>query len=273
MPIYEQTPIRLQIALAGNPPVIAIDTNTGNTPKFWRASSVGIAIGIFDASGAPVDLTNLVLGGLQLALYKTQADFLPLISKGLAGSDIYPLITTEGWQDGTQQNATFILSPGDTDQSLGAEPSADFWLVVNGITQSGAVIVYAAGPCTIYNAANQLPPSTLPTPSFNAQTLNSGNTTITPESNLHTEVITITGAPRTSNVIVTQAGLSAGALVTVLLIVNGSVPGVTLEFFIGSTMGANPFSFSTDGGTTRAMFRFYFDGAVLQPLEAINPAY
>lgn len=273
MPIYEQTPIRLQATLIGSPPVVPIDNNTGATPKFWRGSSVGFAIAIFDSMGNPVDLTNIVSGQLQLFLFKSQSALIPLVSKSLAGSDLYPLITKAGWENGTQQNATFLLEPGDTDQGLGGAASAPFWIVLNGITQDGSVLVYAAGPCTIYNASSALPASALPTPSFDEQNNASGNTTITPTSNLHMQLLTLSGSARTSNAIVTFAGLSPGALVTVLVDAAGAPPGIDLEFFIGSLAGANPFAFSTDGGTTRALFRFYFDGATLQPLEQVNPAY
>ena len=46
-----------------------------------------------------------------------------------------------------------------------------------------------------------------------------------------------------------------------------------VQIFIGSLSGANPFAFNTSGGTTRALYRFYFDGANLQPLEEVNPAF
>jgi hypothetical protein len=274
MPIYEQTPILLQVSLLSDPPVTPININTNGAPKFWRASSVGIAIGIFDASGNPVDLSNLAPDGeLQLFLFKSSNALVPLVSKTIAGADLYPLITREGWEDGTQKNCTFVLSPGDTDQGLNGAASADFWLVLNGITEDGSTILYAAGTCTIYNASNALPASSLPTPSYNTQDSNAGNLTVTPTSNLHTEVITLSGVARTSKAILTFAGLTRGAILTILIEGSGAAPGINLELFIGSLAGSNPFRLLTDSETTNAMYRFYFDGATLQPMESIIPAY
>lgn len=274
MPVYEQTPIRLQVTLVGNPPVPPIDFNTGQAPKFWRSSNVSIAVGIFDAAGNPVDLTNLVASGqLQLFLFNTNSDLVPLFAKSIAGGTLFPLITNAGWNNGTQQNATFLLSPAETDQALGGAASANFWFVLNGLSSSGSTILYAAGPCTIYNASSALPASAMPTPSYSAQANSAGNTTVTPASNLHTEKITIGGVARTSNIVISQAGLSAGAHVDVLIDASGAVPAIVLQFYLGSLGGSNPFAWSTSGGTTRALFRFVFDGANLQPIEQLNPAY
>jgi hypothetical protein len=158
MPTYEQTPLRLQVNLVGPPPVYPINQYTGLAPQFWRCSPLGVAVGIFDGAGDPVDLTNLAASGkLQLLLYKDQLSLVPLLTKEVAGPDLIPTITTQGWEDGTQQQAVFDLTRGDTDQSLAGETSSTFWLVLNGVTDDGVGIVYAAGPCTIYNAALSLP--------------------------------------------------------------------------------------------------------------------
>ncbi len=271
MPIYEQTPIRLQVNLVGSPPVYPIDQNTGAAPRFFRASSVGIAIGIFDAAGNPVDLSNLAK--LQLFLFKSATDLVPLVTKEITAEDLYPLITAEGWAAMTQQNGTFSLTPAETDQALGAQTSAGFWLVLNGVSEAGAQILYAAGPCTIYLASSALPASAMPTPSEEELDCSVGDVTVTPASNIHTAIINLSGAARTSNVIVGQAGLTKGARVDILVLAPAIASGVNLQFFVGSLAGANPFAWSSDGGTTRYLCRFYFDGALLQPLEQINPPF
>lgn len=270
----EYTPIRLQTQLIGNPPVAPIDANTNKAPQFWRASSVGMDIGIFDAFGNPLNLANLVASGnLQLSLFKNQGDPAPLWTKVISGGGLIPLITTAGWNNGTQQNCTFVLNPADTDQALGAADSADFWIVLNGLTSAGALVLYAAGRLTIFNAAAQLPPSTLPAPSYHAQNNTAGNTNVAPTSNMHTEVITVGGTARTSNIVVQQNGLAAGARVDVLIDASTAITGIILQFYLGSLGGANPFAFYTAGGSKRGLFRFYFDGGNLQPLEQTNPAY
>lgn len=271
MPIYEQTPIRLQVSLVGAPPVFPIDQNTGVAPQFWRASGVAIAFGVFDAFGNPVDLTNL--NKIQLLLFKNPTDLVPLFVKEIAGNTLLA-ITSLGWANGTQQNGTFILAPADTDQALAGAVSAGFWVVLNGVTNAAVPVLYAAGPLTIFNAATALPIGAMPTPSENAQTNTVGNTLIVPASNIHLEVITIAGAgARTANLIVGQAGLTKGARVDVLLLAVGAPAAIDVQLFVGSLAGANPFAFNTSGGTTRALFKFYFDGALLQPLEQVSPAF
>lgn len=274
MPIYSQTPIRLKVDLVGPPPVYPIDENTGIAPKFWRCSTIGIAVGIFDASGDPVDLTNLALTGkLQLLLFKDQLALVPLWTKEVAGPDLIPTISVNGWQNGTEQQAVFPLTKADTDQALGGGTQADFWMVLNGITDDGDPLLYAAGPCTIYNAALSLPVQQNVSPSFGEQDLDVGNANVVPTSDLHLEVITVGGAARTSNVIVGFTGLTAGAIVSILLLAPGAVDAIDIQFFVGTLAGANPFAFNTSGGTTRALFKFYFDGVTLQPLEQVNPPY
>lgn len=274
MPIYDQIPIRLRVDLVGPPPVPPLDQNTGQPPRFWRCSTVGIAVGIFDAAGDPVDLTNLALTGkLQLLLFKDQLSLVPLWTLEVAGPDLIPTISVNGWENGTEQQAVFPLSRAETDQALGGGTSAPFWMVLNGVTDDGIGLVYAAGPCTIYNAALSLPVASNPTPSYHAQALDAGDAVVTPASNFHTEVIMVGGVARTSNVVVGQAGLVAGARVDVLILAPAAAPAIDVQFFVGSLGGANPFAFNTSGGTTRALFKFYFDGALLQPLEAVNPPF
>lgn len=270
----EYTPIRLQAVLIGQPPVPPIDYNTGSAPQWWRCSSVGIAVGLFDALGNPLDLGNLAPGGsLQLSLYRNQGDPVPVWTKTIVGSSLYPLITTAGWQNGSQQNANFLLSAGDTDQGLDGGQSRAFWLVLNGNSVAGNLILYAAGTVTIFNAATQLPPSSLPTPSFHETFQSVGNSTITPTSNLHTEQITVSGSARTSNLIISQAGLAIGARLDLLIVADAAVTGIIFQIFIGSLGGPNPFAFDTSGGSKRGIYRFVFDGANYRPVEQLNPAY
>lgn len=274
MPIYEQTPIRLKVNLVGPPPVYPIDQNTGQAPQFWRCATVGIAVGIFDAAGDPVDLTNLAeTGKLQLMLFKDQLSLVPLWTKEVAGPDLIPTISVDGWENGTQQQAVFSLTKAETDQALGGGVQANFWMVLNGITDDGDGILYAAGPCTIYNAALSLPVASNSSPSFHEQTLDVGNANVVPTSNFHKEVINLGGAARTSNVIVGITGLLAGAEVEVLILAPGAAAAIDVQFFVGSLAGANPFAFNTSGGTTRALFRFWFNGATLIPIEQVNPPY
>jgi hypothetical protein len=266
MPIYEQTPVRLDATLAGASPGQAVDQNTGSAPALWRGSSVAVQVGVFDADGIPIDLSNLAF--LKLLLFKTPDDLVALFEKTLT-ADYIGAVSSVGWAAGTEQNATFSLSPSDTDQSLGGGAFSDFWLVLEGITTSGNVIIYSAGPASINNAGLALPASNMTTPSQHAQTNYAGNSSVVPSSNLHTEIVSIGGSARTSKIIVTQTGLSPGARVDVLVVRGSAVPSIVLELRLVTASGAKPFQFdTTTDAATR--FSFYFDGSNLQPLEAVK---
>ena len=115
--VLQQIPIRLQINLVSSPPVAPIDANTGAAPRFWRGQTVALDVGIFDAMGNPVDLSNLA--SLQAVLQPSQDSPYAVVSKTILASSeaITTLISTLGWNNGTQQNATFEFArkqPGDT---------------------------------------------------------------------------------------------------------------------------------------------------------------
>jgi hypothetical protein len=268
--IYEQTPIRLQVTLAGTPPVLPVDQSTGNAPQFWRASSVVFAIGIFDAFGNPVDLSNLAQ--LQLSLFQSASALVPLVTKTIAGADLYPLITALGWSNGTQANANFVFLPADTDQGLGGLDSASFWLVLNGTTNAGALVLYSAGAVTINNASNALPIAQNLTPSYNASGNSAGNQTVQPSSNIHLEDLTITGAARTTNVIISGVGMIKGARVS-LLVHLPATADIVLSFRDSTLGGTELFNLNTNAGVNRAILHCCFNGSAYIPIEAVYPAY
>ncbi len=212
------------------------------------------------------------LAQIQVLLQKTATSLAPLVTKTILAAAISPLTTAE-WTSGLNQQATAVLTPADTDQGLEGNASADFWVIVLGITTGGSKIVYGAGALTIFNAVSQIPVPIAVTPSQNTQDNNGGNTMVVPTSNIHLETINIGGIARTSNIVVGIAGLGLGARVDLLLLAPGAPADIDIQIFVDSLAGANPFAFNTAGGTTRALFKFYFDGATLQPLEAINPPY
>lgn len=195
MPIYEQVPIRLKINLASNPPEYPLDANTGSLPRFWRSQAIKLNLGLFDAFGAPVDISNLDY--LQVHLFRSANDFVPLVSKTVTDLDSSwrPVITDSGWQDGTQQNASVTLDPADTDQGLYGTNYASFWLVVQGKTDEEVVLTYAAGPCVIYNASSALPVGPTNYVSFHEQEQSTGDSAITPLSMQHLEVVEVIGLP------------------------------------------------------------------------------
>ena len=255
MPIYEQIPIRLQVSLASAPPVPPVDANTGSAPQFWRAQNVGIQVGIFDAFGNSVDLSNLSY--LQLTLQQAPDSLQPLFSSQVPSASIYDTITSQGWEAGTEYQALFSLTPSQTDVSLGGLPQAQFWMILSGQTAGGNFIVYSAGWVTVFNASSALPFPAHGLTSRNAQTTDSGDFTVTPLSQLHKEIVTVGGAARTVNGILGIAGVQDGAELTLVFLLT-STPGINLNLRSGQL--SNPvISQLSTGSVLQCRLKYYFD--------------
>ncbi len=101
-----------------------------------------------------------------------------------------------------------------------------------------------------------------------AQSNASGNTTLTISANTrqHTEIITVSGSGRTSEIIIPVADRTDGDIVTIRFV--NTVNGVTLNIR-NATVGGTVINTcpSTDGN---AVFQFYFDGTAFQPLFNIQ---
>lgn len=272
MPIYEQIPVRLKLSLASNPPAYPIDSNTGNLPRFWRSQTVKLNLGLFDAFDAPVDISNLDY--LQVHLFRSANDLVPLVSKTVTNTDPSwrPLITDTGWQQGTQQNVSITLDAADTDQGLYGANYASFWLVVQGKTDEDVVLSYAAGPCVIYNAASSLPIGPTNYVSFGALEQSAGDSTITPLSMQHLEVVTVIGDAGTRRVAIGANGLVDGAIVTMLVHLPATAD-ITVAFYSIDFDESPIFTLSSNAGVNRALLRAYYHDGEIKPLEAVYPAY
>lgn len=257
MAVYEQIPIRYEIDLVSTPPVPPIDANTGAAPRFWRGQTVAINGGIFDSSGNPVDLSNIVT--LQVILQAASDSLYPLVTKTLTSDDdeINTLITLAGWRNGTQWNFQAILEAADTDQSLEGGYSLAYWMIVKGVTGAGAPIIYSAGPVTIFNAGSDLPVPDPHLTSRHAQTNATGDFTITPTSQLHKEIVTIDGAARTSNAIMGISGIQDGAELTVVLLLPATAD-IIIDF--RNNLVGNPvISTIETGSVLQCRLKYYFD--------------
>jgi len=268
--VLQQIPIRLEIDLVSTPPVAPIDRNTGNAPRFWRGQTVAIEVGIFDASGNPVDLSNLA--SLQAVLQPSQNSPYAVVSKTLLAvsnpDPITTLISILGWRNGTQQNATFVFAAADTDQGLGGLDSAAYWLIVQGTLVSGAPVIFSAGVVYIDNAGSSLPVPNSGLTSRHAQTTNAGDFAITPTSQLHKEIVTVTGAARTSNAILGINNVQDGAELTVVLVLTAT-PGITIEFRSG--LVSNPILVYQPTGTVlQCRIKFYFDADLASWVNEVN---
>ncbi len=99
-------------------------------------------------------------------------------------------------------------------------------------------------------------------PTRNAQANSSGDVTVTPLSQIHTERITVTGSAGTRNIVVlSPSGLVAGARIDLVFILSGATNGTRLKIYALSTAGTLLFDFSRDGDEANAEFILYSNGA------------
>lgn len=268
--IYEQTPVQLKVALVSAPPITPIDENTGLAPAFWRASGARVNFGLFDNTGAPVDLSNLAY--LQFILQQAVDSATPLIVKTVLAVDIIPLITLGDWNDQVAQNAAFILSAAEMDQSLQAQPSAGYWMIVQGMTSTNVPITYSAGPVTLYASGGTIPTPNLSYVSQHDSANNALNQTIQPTSQIHTETITVGGVARTQEIALALVGMSRGAQLNLLFLLP-STADVILRVRNGTVGGTLLSTVNTNAGVLQWLLKYYFDGSAWQKLEATVPAY
>lgn len=270
--IYEQIPIRLVLDIISNPPVTPVDANTGQAVQFWRAQDVDVQGAVFD-NGESTDLSNLV--SIQLIIQKEATSPVPLLVKTVGVMQIIPYITVAGWNAGTAQQFTFSLTAAETDFNLDGQDSSSFWLIIRGLTASGRILNYGGGTIRVFNPGNTLP---IPMPgvvSSHSQTNSSGNSTVTPESLLHKEYITVNGVAGTRNILVQSSGLVPGSVIeTVFEFEDPSVADIIINVYWGSLTGPLLSTFQTDGFQPNANFRCEVDSDYqLIPLLLTIPAF
>lgn len=252
----EQVPIRLRLDLISNPPVALVDENTGLAPKLWRAQPIAVAIGIFDSNGLSLDLSNLTY--LQVILQKAADSIVPVATVQVNAADIAATITIGAWRAGTAQNALALFTPAQTDQGLDATLSTDYWMIVRGVTANGSPITYGAGAVSMFNPGSSIPPTMSSSlVSRHRQSSSANNITVTPTKQIHTEVIDIAGAARTSNILLGIAGIADGAQLA--LIVNlPSTPDIVLNVK-NALVGNATISTLQTGSVLQALMEYYFD--------------
>lgn len=273
MPTYNQLPIRLEADLISAPPVTPVDANTGLPIQFWARQGITVQCAVFDVSGNCVDLSNLSYA--QLVIQQAASSLAPSVVKTVMAGSIIPVITRAAWLAGTAAQVSFTLSAAETDLGLSGANSAPYWIQFQGLTTGGAPIVYAAGTITVYNPGTSIPPPAAnPYVSFHASANGSGNTTIVPTTQVHTEVIAVSGAARTSAFLITAAGLAAGARVGLRFNLPATA-AINLQIYDQTLMGTLLTTVTTaaDGFTPTAKVNLYFDGSNFQRDELIIPAF
>ncbi len=270
MPIFSQIPIRCRLSIVSNPPAYPIDDNTGEAPAFWRAQDIAIQVGIFDADNDAVDLSNI--DTIQLTFRPSQSSPYYYVSTVITASSIIPSITYSGWSSGNQQQATFYLTPAETDFPTDGGDSAQVWMEIRAYTATGTSVVYGAGYVTVKNSGVAVPPLTsIQVVSYHATTNTTGDSTITPTKQIHTEKLTIAGTARTSKIIVANYNSMAGARVNVSASVPAT-PGITLEFYSVDDTGSPIATFNSDVVAYALSLGMFFDGAAWNVETAIAPS-
>ncbi len=268
---YSQIPIRCRLSIVSNPPAYPIDDNTGMAPKFWRGQDVAIDVGIFDADNVVVDLSNVAT--LQLTFRESPTSPTYLVTTTVSAGSIIPTISYSGWSTGTAEQATFYLTPAETDLSLSGQDSAQIWMDIRGYLSNGNYLVYGAGYITVYNPGQ----SVVPIPSsqvvsYHTSTNTTGDTTVSPTRQIHTEKITVAGLARTSNFILAIDSPFAGYRVNILFLLPGT-PGITLNIYNQSLLGTLLATFTTDANESNISIEFVFNGTAWTVLNAIIPAF
>lgn len=270
---YDQVPIRMELTFTVPPPVAPIDANTGGQVRLWRAADTVIQVGLFQNNGLSLDLSNLT--SLQLIVQKSPTSDVRVIDKTVLAASIIPTIDRSEWLSGDAQQASIVLTKGETDLNLDGLASADYWLILKGNTAAGTVVNYGGGYVTVYESGQQLPaPSPSGIVSYHEQVNTAGNFTVTPTSLLHKEVVTVNGVARTSVCILATAGMIAGnVLETVLAFAAPLVPGIIVEVRSGIVGGPLLTTIVTDGFQPNVNIRATFDGAAFKLLSVVNPAF
>jgi hypothetical protein len=253
--VFEQVPVRLQLSIISNPPVEPVDRNTGTTPRVWRRQTAALQIGIFDALNVSVDLTNLAY--LRVIMQASQDALTPIWVKQVNAADITKTIPIGDWIAGTAQQASVVLTSSDTDQGLGGNNSADFWIIVEGYTTNGAPLIYGAGVLTIFDPGTSFPAIAPKYVARHRQAAAVDDVTVLPEAQVHTEIIDVGGAARTFNVILDVNGIIDGQLLA--LVVNlPATANIILN--VKSGVVTNPvISTIETGSVLQALLEYYFD--------------
>ena len=250
-------PIRLQLSTV--PGTAPIDAATGNPPAAWRGQALAVQIGIFDGSNVAADLSGLT--SLTVALQASQDALTPLATVTVPADNITSDVAIADWLAGTDQQAEADFTSGQMDQSLDGQETAALWIVVTGLTAAGQTIIYGAGEFDLALASESIP---FPPPSglvsYHAQGNSTGNSTVTPTSQLHTEAITVTGAARTSQIIIGTANIAAGARAALRFTGLHVASGIVLQIRSGITGGPLVATITTDGTMVRAAVDLIFDG-------------
>lgn len=112
-------------------------------------------------------------------------------------------------------------------------------------------------------------------PTRNAQANSSGDVSVVPTSQIHTERITVTGSAGTRNIVITSpTGIVAGARIDLVFILDGAANATRLKIYALSTSGTLLFDFTRNGDEPNAEFIVYANGSGgFDRKEQVIPAF
>ena len=112
-------------------------------------------------------------------------------------------------------------------------------------------------------------------PSFHASTNNSGNTTVTLTSRIHTEFITVGGAARTSSIVLASTGLTGVNATVALRFLLPATGSIVLNVYDQSTGGTLLATVNSDasGFVPSALLTFVWDGSNFRRVEEAIPSF
>lgn len=118
------------------------DVDGNVTPSAWRGNDVTFYVGAF-FNDQPLDLSNFASLLLQIK-DKQNPTSTALAEVELEAADITGTITAQEWTDETNEHGSFAFTAAQMNQSLGGAASANFWLVLSGLTDAGKAITLGA---------------------------------------------------------------------------------------------------------------------------------
>lgn len=152
-------------------------------------------------------------------------------------------------------------------------------LTLEVIDDSGNPTAYYQTPVTLralnYGDTENVTPGMLGVgPTRHAQSSSAaGNVTVTPLSQLHTEVVTFTGSANTRNLVVGRTGMQNGAQIDLVCLFDGVADGVVINVYDTATTGTLLNTFTKAGGEANALFRLVATGSALENTETVIPAF
>jgi hypothetical protein len=265
--IYQQNSLRLECVFPGGPVYQPKDQATGAPAKVWQGQELRVDLGFFQSDGAATTLTNILR--VDVALFRGSNSDIPFALQST--TNVTQSILPSGWKAGTVQNATVAFTPSDMDQGLDGTTARTFYMSILGYNAQGQAVYLSGGDFEIVRANTLVPMPPFDGVSYRASLSSTGNLTLAPGAEVHTEAVTVSGAPGTRIVILPTAGITAGALIQAYFTFPATA-GIAFEFRTGAVGGPLALSVTTDGSSLSGAFCFVFTGTTWIIFSALVPA-